>query len=75
MKASKLLAVVLLVIGGLNWGLVGTTGFDLVRAIFGDMTLLSRTVYTLVGIAAIYQLVTWRALPARVPARAINSTR
>ena len=70
MKGLNLLAVILLVIGGLNWGLVGTTGFDLVRAIFGDMSPLSRIVYTLVGLAAIYHLVTWRTANSRVTARA-----
>jgi uncharacterized protein len=70
MKGLNLLAIILLVVGGLNWGLVGTTGFDLVRAIFGDMTPLSRIVYTLVGLAAIYQLVTWRTAQSRVTARA-----
>lgn len=70
MKKLNLLAVTLLVVGGLNWGLVGTTGFDLVRAIFGDMTFLSRLVYTLVGVAAIYQLLTIRSAPARSTVRA-----
>ena len=70
MKGLNLLAVTLLVIGGLNWGLVGTTGFDLVRAVFGDMSPLSRIVYTLVGLAAIYQLVTWRSATARRTVRA-----
>ena len=70
MKALNLLAVTLLVVGGLNWGLVGTTGFDLVRAIFGDMTLLSRVVYTLVGAAAVYQLVTLVSSPSRSTVRA-----
>jgi uncharacterized membrane protein YuzA (DUF378 family) len=70
MKGLNLLAVILLVVGGLNWGLVGTTGFDLVRAIFGDMSPLSRIVYTLVGLAAIYQLLTWRTATSRVSARA-----
>ena len=70
MKKLNLLALVLLVVGGINWGLVGTTGFDLVRAIFGDMTFLSRAVYTLVGVAAIYQLLTIRSAPSRSFARA-----
>ena len=47
-------ALVLVVVGGLNWGLVGIFGFDLVAAIFGEMSVLSRIVYTLVGIAAVY---------------------
>lgn len=44
--------VVLLVVGGLNWGLVGLLNFDLVATIFGAMSLLSRVVYTLVGLSA-----------------------
>jgi len=50
------IALILLVIGGLNWGLVGLFGFDLVAAIFGNMTLLSRIVYVLVGLSALYTL-------------------
>ena len=46
--------LVLVVVGGLNWGLVGIFGFDLVAAIFGEMSVLSRIVYTLVGISAVY---------------------
>ena len=75
MKGPNLIAIALLVIGGLNWGLVGTTGFDLVRAIFGEMTLLSRIVYSLVGAAAIYQLATWRTAQSRATARPVNATR
>lgn len=51
------ITLALLVIGGLNWGLVGLFGFDLVAALFGDMSLLSRAVYTLVGLSALWQLV------------------
>lgn len=48
------LAVVLVVVGGLNWGLVGIFNFDLVATIFGDMSGLSRVVYVLVGLSAVY---------------------
>lgn len=48
------IALVLMIVGGLNWGLVGLLSFDLVAAIFGPMTLLSRIVYVLVGLAALY---------------------
>lgn len=44
----------LLIVGGLNWGLVGLFGFDLVAAIFGSMSPASRIVYVLVGVAAAY---------------------
>jgi len=50
------IAFVLLLVGGLNWGLVGFFKFDLVAAIFGDMTAVSRIVYALVGLAALYKL-------------------
>lgn len=48
------LAVVLVIVGGLNWGLVGILNFDLVATIFGDMSGLSRVVYVLVGLSAVY---------------------
>jgi len=47
-------ALVLVLVGGLNWGLVGIFKFDLVGAIFGDMSGLSRIVYSLVGLSAVY---------------------
>ena len=50
------LALVLVIVGGLNWGLVGLFGFDLVAAIFGTMSMLSRIVYSLVGLAAVYMV-------------------
>jgi uncharacterized membrane protein YuzA (DUF378 family) len=54
MNALDWLALILLIVGGLNWGLVGILGFDLVAAIFGQMSLLSRIVYSLVGVSALY---------------------
>jgi uncharacterized protein len=53
MKISKL-AMLLLIIGGLNWGLIGLFNFDLVAAIFGIMSTWARIVYTLVGLSALY---------------------
>lgn len=50
------IAIILVVVGGLNWGLVGIFNFDLVAAIFGDATLISRIAYVLVGISAVYVL-------------------
>jgi uncharacterized membrane protein YuzA (DUF378 family) len=47
----------LLIVGGLNWGLVGLFSFDLVAALFGEMTLLSRVVYAAVGVSALWQIV------------------
>ena len=56
MRALNVITLTLLIVGGLNWGLVGLFDFDLVAAIFGDMSLLSRIVYTLVGISALWQV-------------------
>lgn len=54
MKALKIIALILVIIGGLNWGLVGLFDFDLVAAIFGAMSVISRIIYILVGLSAIY---------------------
>ena len=51
------ITLLLLIVGGLNWGLVGLFGFDLVAALFGEMSMLSRLVYTLVGASALWQLI------------------
>jgi uncharacterized protein len=58
LSALDWVALVLLVVGGLNWGLVGLFGFDLVATIFGDMSVLSRIVYTVVGVCAVYVIAT-----------------
>ncbi|MBU0470665.1 MAG: DUF378 domain-containing protein [Nanoarchaeota archaeon] len=49
-------ALVLLVIGGLNWGLVGLFSFDLVEALLGAVPALQRSVYVLVGVSAVYTI-------------------
>ncbi len=54
MKALKIIAFILVIVGGLNWGLVGLFNFDLVAAIFGAMSSVSKIVYVLVGLAAVY---------------------
>jgi uncharacterized membrane protein YuzA (DUF378 family) len=57
MSILNKITLLLLIVGGLNWGLVGLLNFDLVAAIFGEMSLLSRVVYSLVGLSALWQLV------------------
>ena len=57
MRAINTVTLLLLIIGGLNWGLVGLFVFDLVATIFGEMSVLSRIVYVLVGLSALYQIV------------------
>jgi uncharacterized membrane protein YuzA (DUF378 family) len=58
MNAIDWIAMTLLIIGGVNWGLVGLFGFDLVATLFGDMTPISRLVYVLVGLSALYSIYT-----------------
>ena len=50
-------AFILVIVGGLNWGLVGLFQVDVVASVFGDMTSVARVVYTLVGLGALYMLV------------------
>ena len=54
MKLINYIALTIAIVGALNWGLVGVLSFDLVAFIFGEMSWLSRIVYTLVGLAGIY---------------------
>ena len=65
MKKLDIAAGILLVIGGLNWGVVGLTGSDLVGALFGELSPLSRAVYLVVGLAALYEAVQWKAIQRR----------
>ncbi|MGB9941173.1 DUF378 domain-containing protein [Methanosarcina sp.] len=51
-----LLALILVIVGGLNWGLIGLFDFNLVAALFGEGSTLSRIVYILVGLAALYTI-------------------
>lgn len=58
LNAVDWLALVLVIVGGVNWGLVGLMDFDLVATIFGDMSTISRAVYVLVGLSAVYMAAT-----------------
>jgi hypothetical protein len=73
MKRIDIVSAALLIVGGLNWGLVAVANFDLVAAIFGldfgQTNGATRIVYGLVGLAAVYQLTQLRALPAQWGAR------
>jgi hypothetical protein len=75
MKQLDILTAALLVVGGLNWGLVAFANFDLVAAItgagaFGNKNLLGAFVYALVGFSAVYQALTWKAVRSRQPVTA-----
>jgi len=65
MKSIDVIVAILLVVGGLNWGLVGLFSFDLVATIFGDMSVISRIVYILVGVSALYQAILWKGIQKR----------
>ncbi|WP_166211087.1 DUF378 domain-containing protein [Cognatiluteimonas telluris] len=68
MRHLNLVTLLLLIVGGLNWALVGAFQFDLVAALFGGQdALLSRVVYVVVGLSALWQLFTL-ARPERYPA-------
>jgi len=53
-KTMDIIALILLIVGGLNWGLVGAFKFNFVDAIFGAMSIFTKIVYIVVGISAIY---------------------
>ena len=59
MKAMGTTALVLVVIGGINWGLVGFFDYNLVDSIFGVGSVVARVVYALVGLAALWVLADW----------------
>ena len=70
MKPLDVLAAVLLVVGGLNWGLVAFANFDLVAALtgagqFGAKNAIGAIIYGLVGLAAVYQLLSWKTMQRR----------
>lgn len=58
-------ALTLTIVGALNWGLIALFRFDLVAFLFGDMTLLSRIVYGLVGLCGLYMLTFYMRLGDR----------
>ena len=65
MKKLDVLAAILLVIGGLNWFLVGVFHFNLVQFIFHGVMILQRIIYIVVGLAAIYQIFQYKAIRKR----------
>lgn len=78
LNALDWIALTLLVVGGINWGLVGLFQFDLVATIFGGQaSILSRIVYILVGLSAVYVAVdafSFEKKPARAGMRAGSAT-
>ncbi len=65
MKCIDVIASILLVLGGLNWGLIGIANFNFVTWLFGMMPLLVHIIYILVGLSAIWKLVQCKAIQGR----------
>ena len=65
MKTVDVIAAILLVVGGLNWGMVGLFNFNLVATLFGSIPMLESLVYDLVGLAALWQAFQWKAIQER----------
>lgn len=65
MRVLRPIALVLVIIGAVNWGLVGLFGFDLVKSVFGEMSALSRIVYTAVGVAGVLAFSIFGSLQTR----------
>jgi uncharacterized membrane protein YuzA (DUF378 family) len=57
MKALNIITLLLVIVGAVNWGLVGLFQFDLVAALFGGQDAVARLVYIVVGLSGLYQLV------------------
>ena len=55
MKTLDVIVTILMIIGGLNWGLVGFFNVNLIAAIFGEASAISRVIYALVGLSALYE--------------------
>lgn len=56
LKTISIITLALIIIGGINWGLVGLLGFNLIATIFGSYSMVSRILYALVGISALYMI-------------------
>ena len=56
MNILQKISLILTIIGAINWGLIGFFQFDLVAAIFGDMSTFSRIIYAIIGIAGLYSI-------------------
>jgi uncharacterized protein len=63
MKPLDCVTYALMIIGALNWGLIGLFNFNLVAFLFGPMSVLTRIIYVLVGLSALYDII---ELPAMV---------
>jgi uncharacterized membrane protein YuzA (DUF378 family) len=79
MKQIDVIAAVLVVVGALNWGLIAAARFDLVATLFrmqfGEVSAASAIVYGLVGMAGLYQALSWKRVQSRWAQHAAIATR
>ncbi len=68
MKKLDCIAMLLLILGGINWGLAGVLDFNLVDYVFGRMWI-ARVLYFLMGVSGVYVAVSWKVLKGRLSAR------
>lgn len=59
MKIASVIAMILVIVGALNWFLVGVFAFDLVAFVFGAMSIASRIIYAAVGLAGLWMVLYW----------------
>ena len=59
MKNIDKIATLLILLGGVNWGLIGFFNFDLIESVFGD-TWMDRATYLLIGLSAVYKIINWK---------------
>mgnify|MGYP001285723706 FL=1 len=65
MRTLDVVVAILLVVGGLNWGLVGLFNFDLVETLFASIPAVQQAVYLLVGLSAVYQIIGLKGIQTR----------
>lgn len=69
MRVISRIALALIIIGAINWGLIGLLRFDLVATLFGgSASLLSRIIYTLVGVSAVIYIADYAVISSRIEA-------
>ncbi len=61
-QVLQTIAMIILLIGGINWGLIGLFQWNFIESVFGLTSVLTRTIYSLAGVAAIYRIVVWSKL-------------
>ncbi|MBW8036325.1 MAG: DUF378 domain-containing protein [Planctomycetes bacterium] len=65
MKSLDVMVWSLLTIGGINWGMIGVFNIDLIAVLFGSMTMVTRLVYALVGLSAVYEVLGMKSIAHR----------